>query len=286
MKTFSSLMYLLLLAANVCGAEDRADLEYFPSRLHAVIFRNWDIVPAERIARVLGTDKRTLRSTGKAMGLPEPERISPEMQRRNVELVIRRNWDLVPRGQIEGLLDYTAKELDEFLGKEIFLRALLSSPPPGLTALKYQEPTTGVGARVQRLAARLKKHYSAVAGSPVEPRMAFTNELCQAHDPADYIPGSKPKAGDADLRLGWSIAIPDDASVLLRDAAADFVEYCEKVQRTKRLRVITGERKPGARMIGLNIGNAGTNRGAFLLRVETNGIVVRASDERAASVGR
>src|ERR1043166_8389864 len=97
MKTLSGLMCLLVLAANVCCARDRPDLDYFPSRLHAVIFRNWDIVPAERLARVLRTDTRRLRIAGKAMGLPEPEHITPEMQRRNVELVIRRNWALVPR---------------------------------------------------------------------------------------------------------------------------------------------------------------------------------------------
>jgi len=35
-------------------------------------------------------------------------------------------------------------------------------------------------------------------------------------------------------------------------------------------------------MIVLTLGNAGTNRGAFFLRIETDGILVRASDERAA----
>jgi hypothetical protein len=277
MRTLSSLMCLLFLAANFCGAKDRPELEYFPSQLHAVIFRNWDIVPIERLARVLGTDARTLRRTGKAMGLPGPERILSEMQRRNVELVIRRNWELVPREQIEALLGYTSQELEEFLGKEIFLRALLAAPPPGLTAVKYQEPTAVVAARVQWFAARLKKHLSAVAGSPVEPRMAFTNELCQAHDPADYIPGVKPQAGDADLRKGWTLAMPGDASALMRDAAADFAAYCEKVMGA-RLRIITSRKNPKANLIELKIGNAVTNRGAFFLRIATNGILVKTSD--------
>ena len=97
MKSLPGLMCLLFLAANVCGAEDRPDLNHFPSQLHAVIFRNWDIVPVERLARVIGTDERTLRKAGKDMGLPAPEHISPEMQRRNVEMVNPAQLDIVPR---------------------------------------------------------------------------------------------------------------------------------------------------------------------------------------------
>ena len=186
----------VMLATRVSAGEPiRVDLDYFPSRLHAFVFRNWDIVPVERIGKVLGIDARTVGKVAKAMGLQSPERITAEMQRRNVEIVIRRNWPLAPRGQIEQLLGWSATELNEFLGKEIFLRALLSAPPPGLTPLKYEEPTTEISERVKWFNKHTKQHLAAVSSAPVEPRMFFTNELCRAHDPADFVPGTKPKAG-------------------------------------------------------------------------------------------
>src|SRR3954447_20070658 len=116
-KIFLGAFVLLMISigglAHPAGA--RPDLEYFPSRLHATIFRNWDIVPIDRLAKVLGTDKRSIRAAGRSMGLATPQNVSLEMQRRNIEMIIRRNWTLVPKEQIAGLLGFSGAELDEFL---------------------------------------------------------------------------------------------------------------------------------------------------------------------------
>src|SRR5436190_22488096 len=95
----------LLIPLN--AEEMRPDLDYFPSTLHAVIFRNWDIVPHERLAKVLGTSVSALRREGGRLGLQRPKALSAEEVRRNVEIVLRRNWPVLPRQQIEQLLDFT-----------------------------------------------------------------------------------------------------------------------------------------------------------------------------------
>ena len=46
------------------------DLDFFPSRLYAAIFRNWDIVPHERLASVLQGDAQAVEAIGKRLGLP------------------------------------------------------------------------------------------------------------------------------------------------------------------------------------------------------------------------
>ena len=48
------------------------------------------------------------------MGLSRVKPLTGEEIRRNVEIVLRRNWGVVPRKQIEGLLGYTSVELDDF----------------------------------------------------------------------------------------------------------------------------------------------------------------------------
>ena len=141
---FLCLLAALLLTAR---AELRPDLDYFPSRLHATIYRNWDIVPPERLAAVLQTDVATIRRAGEAMGLTPPSPLTPVEVRRNVEMVLRRNWPLLLRPQIEELLGMSAREMEEFLGKEIFLVSLLSGQPEGLTPLKYEEPDAATQAR-------------------------------------------------------------------------------------------------------------------------------------------
>jgi hypothetical protein len=67
------------------------------------------------------------------MGLTPPSPLTPVEVRRNVEMVLRRNWPLLLRPQIEALLGMSAREVEEFLGKEIFLVALLAGQPEGLT---------------------------------------------------------------------------------------------------------------------------------------------------------
>ena len=118
-----------IFAFETKAEEIRADLDYFPSRLHAAVFRNWDIVPHERLATVLDTDVSALESVGRKLGLPKTKPLTPEEIRRNIEIVLRRNWPLFPRSQIEGLLNFSPAEFDDFLSKEIFLRALLAEPP-------------------------------------------------------------------------------------------------------------------------------------------------------------
>ncbi|MGZ4972735.1 MAG: hypothetical protein ACXWDN_08250 [Limisphaerales bacterium] len=286
MKTTLATLLMTVLLAMRAGAGEpmRVDLDYFPSRLHAFVFRNWDIVPVERIAHVLGTDARTVGKIAKAMGLQRPERITAEMQRRNVEMVIRRNWPLVPRGQIEQLLGFSAKELDEFLGKEIFLRALLSAPPPGLTTLKYEEPSRAITERVKWFGRHVKEHMKAVASRPMEPRMFFTNELCRAHDPADFVPGTKPKAGDADLRGGWTLVMYEKTS-FLESAAGDFVDYCKTVQRVK-LRTVIGKRV-AADKNSIIVWQDGHLKapGEFALDIGPDMVGVRAADERGMARG-
>lgn len=81
-----------------------AHLDYFPSRLHAAIYRNWEIVPLERLAGVLQTTIPTLLQAGAEIGLSTPAPLKDELVRRNYETVLRRNWPVLPRAQIEALL--------------------------------------------------------------------------------------------------------------------------------------------------------------------------------------
>src|SRR5215217_7473544 len=107
--------FLFLLSLPSPAETLLPDIEYFPSRLHAAIFRNWDIVPHDRLASVLQCELKLLHRAGKELGLSVPPPLTSEEQRRNIEIILRRNWGLMPRAQIETLLNVTPEQLDDFL---------------------------------------------------------------------------------------------------------------------------------------------------------------------------
>src|SRR5512145_3065923 len=56
-------------------------LPHFPSRLHAFVWRNWQLVPPERMAAVVGAKPGDIVRLGQAMGLAQPPPITRDQQR-------------------------------------------------------------------------------------------------------------------------------------------------------------------------------------------------------------
>ncbi|PWU17671.1 MAG: hypothetical protein C5B50_10905 [Verrucomicrobia bacterium] len=230
---FWSLSGLCCLIFGVSARAEPPGVDYFPSSECAMVFRNWDIVPHEQLARVLHCDKHALRSAGERMGLKVPPELSPSEVRRNVEIVLRRNWGLVPRSQIEALLGYTPQAVDEFLGKEIFLRALLAAQPAGLRELQLPSPQPASERRLQWFSAHVRKHLAAVADTPEEPRLAYLKDLCRPHAQGVRLPGAQAKPGEVNLERGWHILLPERAGDVLVTAVEDFRNYCRNSQRVR-----------------------------------------------------
>ncbi len=266
------------LHSLVPAADSQPDLEFFPSRLHAAVFRNWDIVPHDRLAVVLGGDKAAVEKIGASLGLPPVRALTPEENRRNIEIILRRNWGVLPRAQIEGLLNYTPAQLDDFLGKEIFLRALLAAPPPGLQTVKIESPTPEIAKRAEWFRANVTRHLDAVSDTFEEPRLAFTKALSHAHRSGEFIPGSKPRAGDVNLLKGWTLMLPEKPGPVAQQAADDFVDYCRHSQRTK-LRVQSEATAAGTNTIQLQLDASLPTDETFALQFTPTNATIRARSE-------
>jgi len=112
---------------------------HFASRMQTFVWRNWQLVPLERMAVTVGAWTEDLRQLGRSLGLGEPLTITPEVQRRSFITVIRRNWHLLPYDQLLTLLGWSAKELAFTLREDDFLLIKLGFgephellvPPPG-----------------------------------------------------------------------------------------------------------------------------------------------------------
>ena len=60
------------------GVKPPINYEYFPSRQHAFVWRNWSLVDKSRLAEILSTSVENVDRVAQSMGLPKKQRIEPE----------------------------------------------------------------------------------------------------------------------------------------------------------------------------------------------------------------
>ncbi len=100
--------------------EDRIEFSHFPTRMQAVIFKNWDIVPKERIAKCLKCTVADVEKQAYKMGLLEQGDVSIWLERGYIS-IIKANWQILPYDQLLELLGWTQDKLAFVLKEEDFL---------------------------------------------------------------------------------------------------------------------------------------------------------------------
>ncbi len=93
----------------------------FSDRMSAYVWKNWMLVPHDRLARVVSAKESDLEAIAVEMGLPVNVDVLPEWRRKGYITVLRRNWHLLPYGQLLDLLDMTREELRFSLIEDDFL---------------------------------------------------------------------------------------------------------------------------------------------------------------------
>lgn len=152
-------------------------LPHFPSRLHAFVWRNWSLVPAGRMAAVVGARKTDLTRIGRAMGLGSPPWITADQQARSGITVIKRNWHLLPYGQLLELLDWTPERLAYTLREDDFLFIKLGNLKPQCEPLRYR-PSDAAALRWEGEAARvLHEDFPPGLSDPKDPLFGFVERL-------------------------------------------------------------------------------------------------------------
>ncbi|MBR2912162.1 MAG: hypothetical protein IKC05_11150, partial [Lentisphaeria bacterium] len=118
------------------------DFIHFPTRFQAVIFRNWNTVPFERIAKTINCTKDEVIAAGVAMGLIPDDRFTKKWDQRGFLTTIRRNWMLLPYDQLLTLLNWTADKLEFALREEDFLYYKLGLLKPDCETVQYRPLTS------------------------------------------------------------------------------------------------------------------------------------------------
>ncbi len=174
-------------------------LPHFPSRLHAFVWRNWPLVPVERMASVVGATAGQIASLGESMGLGQPPAIPSSQIRRSYITIIKRNWHLLPYDQLLPLLGWTPPQLDYVLREDDFLFVKLGSLKPQCAPLRWAPPDNAMTERARRIARIVREKFNGAPPASGDPLFGFLRELA-APPPA---PPAAP-AGAGRLRYCYS----------------------------------------------------------------------------------
>lgn len=186
----------------VGSAPEPVDFPWFPSRMHAFIWRNWSLLPPTKLADVLGTSVDDVIATAGRMGLDDSNPLPPESLRRASLTVIKRNWHLLPYDQLLQLLDWTAEEMAFTLREDDFFFHKLGLLKPKAKRLRWSEPNAQQRERESEIAQLVQSQFPAGEPSTSEHLFAFVDTLSKL-SPKTSSP--RPASGTSQaLRMGYS----------------------------------------------------------------------------------
>ena len=138
---------------------DALDFPHFPTRLQAVVWRNWGLVPVEKLAKVLNSTPAQIEALASDMGLRKDDSLCPLWHERGYITIIRRNWHLLPYGQLLELLGWTPDELAYALKEDDFLWHKLGDLKPKAAPIRYAPLTANEIAQTAALKETISRHF-------------------------------------------------------------------------------------------------------------------------------
>ncbi len=180
------------------GAAPRAlDFPHFPTRMHAFVWRNWELVPLGRLAAVLGVPPAQVAEVGRALGLGKSPAIAPEIARRGYITIIKRNWHLLPYEQLLQLLDWSPEELAFTLREDDFLYVKLGNLKPSCPRLVWEERTAAIKEHEQWIAQTVAAEFGQRWQQPARPLFEFVKDLSRSA-------AARPRNQSTELRFCYS----------------------------------------------------------------------------------
>ncbi len=178
----------------------------FPNSWYKYVWRNWDLVPVERLAASVGATADALKCTAVQMGLPDQSADTAHIFLRNRYSLLKRNWDVLPLDQICELVGMTWGEMRERLLDDNIYHKL--GPKPECRRLTYadslvvpEEETSDIKRTAERMHAAVKEN--------AEPRYAFIADLVRPQNDAPPEPAERPRKEETVIDSSWAIRMAE-----------------------------------------------------------------------------
>jgi hypothetical protein len=252
------------------------DFPYFPTVLQAVVWRNWGVVPAERIALALGAAKEDIVGLAQEMGLSASPYVDARWLARGYATIIRNNWHLLPYSQLLALLGWNEEKLAFMLKEDDFLHVKLGYFKPAAAPVRFHPLNEGQKRLTAKMRHIITGHFPEINAMP--PAAPF--EFSKAAGCAAFAPARRKRAAPSGdyvfLDESWNISYPDSHANVAAFARR-FVSDCEKKWGLK----LAASAKPaGAHGIALSVEfRAGLLPESHGIDVSSDNIHVSAVDE-------
>lgn len=154
-------------------------LPHFPDKLHAFLWRNWNLVSLDRMAAVVGATPQQLRELAIKIGLSKPVAVTSEQEQRSYLTVIRRNWHLLPRNQILDLLQWSDEKLTFTLQEDDFFYIKLGSQKPDCEPVHFRPSSAAVSKSEKWMAKVIQEEFKEGFPQHQEPLFQFVKNLSE-----------------------------------------------------------------------------------------------------------
>lgn len=114
----------------------------FPRPFQNVIWRNWELLPVEKLASLLKCSTAEILEAAGAMGLAVPPRVNPKWTQAGYLTLMRNNWHLLNYEQMLELLEWTPEKMAYTLKEEDFCWHKMGQLKPLCPEVRYA-PLTG-----------------------------------------------------------------------------------------------------------------------------------------------
>ena len=141
------------------NAPQPVQLPHFPTRFQTVLWRNWGLVPPEKLAQLLQCTVDNILKSAEELGLPVPPEVNPKWVTHGYLTLIRNNWHLLPYSQILQLLDWTPEKMAYTLKEEDFFWHKLGQLKPECKEVFYRELSEEEKAATARIREIMAKYF-------------------------------------------------------------------------------------------------------------------------------
>lgn len=170
------------------NAKAALSFKHFPVPFQAVLFRNWGMVPLERLARMLGGTVDEVIDAGAALGLVPDDSQCAQWLARGYQTIIRQNWHLLTYEQLMIALDWDESKLAFILREDDFFWHKLGFQKPIVEAPRLRALTAEEQAETEEL----RRYHEQVLGRLDERRelpFDFLSGIVATGEPSNGAPG-------------------------------------------------------------------------------------------------
>ena len=165
-------------------------LHHFPNSLYAFVWRNWGLVPIQRMASTVGATENQLSALASAMGLPYAPVVSADQWERSYLTIIRRNWHLLPTEQLLRLLGWDQTRLDFTLKEDDFFFVKLGNLKPDCHPIDYQRQVLTDDPALTYLQRVISEEFPGGQPPQEEPYFQFVRDLSSPGKHRNMLPSA------------------------------------------------------------------------------------------------